>query len=52
MSTPTATVPTPAPADEAHLAVQRHDADDDGMERYFAHYAIEHPEWCGTAVER
>jgi hypothetical protein len=39
-------------AEEARLAAQRHDLDPDGMERFFEHYAEEHPEWCGMAVER
>lgn len=36
---------------EARLAVQRHDMDTDGRERFFELYPIDHPEWGGPEVD-
>ncbi|WP_301125832.1 hypothetical protein [Streptomyces cacaoi] len=41
--------PVAAVADEAHLAVRRHELDDPQMEVAFARLAIEHPDRCTPA---
>ncbi|WP_030887152.1 hypothetical protein [Streptomyces sp. NRRL S-1868] len=41
--------PVAAVADEAHLAVRRHELDDPAVEAAFARLAIEHPDRCAPA---